>query len=147
MRMRNVILVLAMFCSAEAALAEIRLQGELTQGALIRGEVEPGSRVWLNDRPLRVTESGSFVFGIGRDGELTQELRVKKPDGTVETQQVSLKKREYNVQRINGVAQKHVDPDPEQLKRIQAESRLTRNARARDLERTDFLQDFIWPAT
>ncbi|SRR5690554_2159743 len=145
--MKKMLLAVALLLGASGVLAEVKLSGELTQGSLIRGEVAPGSRVWLNDTALRVTPSGHFVFGIGRDGELTQTLRVEAPDGQLYTQQVEIRKRNYPIQRIDGVAQKHVTPPPEQLERIRKEGALTRQARAKDLERLDFLQDFIWPTT
>ena len=140
-------LLFALIMSVAPVAAEVRLEGEMTQGALMRGTVEPGSRVWLNERAVRVAPNGRFAFGVGRDAELNQVLRVELPGGGIETHELTLKKRDYEIQRINGVAKKHVDPDPQELKRIQADSRLTKKARSADLERLDFLQTFIWPAT
>jgi len=145
--LKKLLMGVVLLLGASTVLAEIKLTGELTQGSLIRGEVVPGSRVWLNETPLRVTPNGHFVFGIGRDGELSHTLRVETPAGQVRTQQVSLRKRDYRIQRIEGVEQKHVTPPAEQLERIRQESALTRQARARDIERLDFLEEFIWPTT
>src|SRR5690606_89540 len=100
--LNKLLMGVVLLLGASTVLAEIKLTGELTQGSLIRGEVVPGSRVWLNETPLRVTPNGHFVFGIGRDGELSHTLRVETPAGQVRTQQVSLRKRDYRIQRIEG---------------------------------------------
>lgn len=144
---KKMLWVVALLLGASSVLAEVKLSGELTQGSLIRGQVAPGSQVWLNETPLRVSPSGHFVFGVGRDGALSKTLRVETPDGQVQTQQVTLRKRDYRIQRIEGVEQKHVTPPAEQLERIRQESALTRQARAQDIERLDFLEEFIWPTT
>lgn len=137
---------LGLWLCLTAAWADIRLTGELTTGALIRGQVPPGSQVWLNERPLSVSGAGDFVFGFGRDAEADQKLRVRYPDGREETRPLRLARRDYPVQRINGVAQKYVEPDPKQVERIKSENQLVREARERHLDRRDFLQSFIWPA-
>src|SRR5699024_6622576 len=49
--------------------------------------------------------------------------------------------------RIEGVPQRTVTPPPEELKRIQQDNALTRQARRQDLARRDFLQTFQWPIT
>lgn len=145
--LKKMLLAVTLCLGASMASAEIKLSGELTQGSLIRGVVAPGSQVWLNDKPVRVAPNGKFAFGVARDGDLTQTLRVRAPDGKEYSQQVTLRKRSYDIQRINGVAQKHVTPDPKELERISQETALTKQARARDIERLDFQQDFIWPVT
>ena len=127
--------------------AELVLQGELTQGALLRGQVEPGSKVWLNGESLRVTPEGQFVFGTAREAPLRQTLKIESPRGEVETRELDLQKREYDIQRISGVANKHVNPDPAQLARVAEENKLTRAARERDSDLRGFQQSFIWPAS
>ncbi len=130
-----------------AAHPALALQGSLTQGALLRGQVKPGSKVWLNGEPLRVTAEGQFVFGTAREAPLRQTLKVESPRGAVETHQLDLQKREYDIQRISGVAKKHVNPDPAQLARVAEENKLTRSARKADSDLKGFLQPFIWPAS
>ena len=131
----------------QAARTELVLQGELTQGALLRGQVEPGSKVWLNGESLRVTPEGHFVFGTAREAPLRQTLKIESPRGEVETRELDLQKREYDIQRISGVANKHVNPDPAQLARVAEENKLTRAARERVSELQGFQQSFIWPAS
>ena len=66
-----------------STLQALELRGELTQGSLLRGELMPGSAVWLNDEPVKVLPEGKFVVGFGRDANQTQSLRWQTPDGEV----------------------------------------------------------------
>ena len=43
------------------------LQGALIQGGLVRGQTQPGVKVYLDGKPLRVGPMGDFVFGLGRE--------------------------------------------------------------------------------
>ena len=45
----------------------------------MRGQVAPGSAVWLDGRALRVSTDGRFVFGFGRDAAKRAELVVRPP--------------------------------------------------------------------
>lgn len=139
--------LLATTCLLGPTLASaIELDGPLTQGALIRGQVEPGTRIILNDKPVRVTEDGRFAIGFGRDADLQQRLVEIPPDGEPVEHNLNLTRRDYNVQRIEGVPQRTVTPDESALDRIRAEAAQVREARATDSDRTDFTADFIWPA-
>ncbi len=125
----------------------LSLNGERTQGSLLRGQVTPGVSVMLAGKPVRTTEAGFFAVGFGRDADLEQTLELKKGD---QRQQVvvTLDKREYNIQRIEGVPQRTVDPPPEAvLKRIRAEVAAIKQARASDTDLQAFLSEFQWPLT
>lgn len=125
----------------------LSLNGERTQGSLLRGQVAPGVTVALAGKPVRTTDAGFFAVGFGRDAELEQTLELTKGE---ESQQVavSLDKREYNIQRVEGVPQRTVDPPPEAvLKRIRAEVAEIKKARASDTDLQAFLSDFQWPLT
>ncbi|WP_241264041.1 M23 family metallopeptidase [Bowmanella dokdonensis] len=125
--------------------AALELQGPLTQGALIRGKVEPGSEVMMDDQPVKVSPQGHFVIGFGRDAKLEHRLSVKRGPHTQE-HPIVLSSREYSVQRVEGVEQKYVSPPDEVLTRIRNDNQQIAAARATDSDRLDFLQSFIWPA-
>ena len=123
------------------------LKGQLTQGALLRGKLPAGSVVWLNGKALNILASGDFAFGFGRDAALTQELAWQLPGkSTLNQQSLTLLKREYNVQRIEGVASKYVSPAKEVLARIREDNLQIASARATSSQQTAFLSDFILPA-
>lgn len=124
----------------------IELQGELTQGSLVRGALPPGSSVWLNDQDVSVLPSGEFVIGFARDAELTQQLRWQIPGKDVQHKRLELVKRQYDIQRIDGLKESMVSPPESVLNRIRQDSQKVASARARFDQRDDFMMPFIWPA-
>ncbi|QIZ76373.1 M23 family metallopeptidase [Ferrimonas lipolytica] len=125
----------------------IELDGELTQGSLVRGEVEAGSTVRLNGDDVNVTETGHFVIGFGRDTPLGHTLEVVSPAGEVQSQAITLTKRDYRIQRIEGIAKKIMKPNPANVDRAQQDAKQARQARSRFEQRQSWQQQFIWPVT
>jgi len=124
----------------------ISLQGELRQGALIVGKAPPGSEIRLDGDRVRLSQQGDFLLGFGRDAESTARLDIVYPNGTREGRILSVAKRKYDIQRIDGLPPRQVTPSDADLKRIRAENALVSKARSLDGSRTDFLAGFIWPA-
>lgn len=123
----------------------LTIRGQWQQGGTLFGTVTPGYSLQLDGRKVRTTRAGEFVFGLGADAPRQVTLILTDPQGRSEKRTYEVKQRQYQVQRVNGVEQKHVTPPPELLARIERENELTRKARLLDDDRTDFLQDFIWP--
>lgn len=123
----------------------LTIRGQWQQGGTLFGSVTPGYSLQLDGRKVRTTSAGEFVFGLGADAPRQVTLILTDPQGRSEKRTYEVKQRQYQVQRVNGVEQKHVTPPPELLARIERENELTRKARLVDDDRTDFLQDFIWP--
>jgi hypothetical protein len=123
------------------------LKGKLTQGALLRGKLPNGSAVWLDGKEIEVLPSGDFAFGFGRDASLSHLLEWKLPEEEKrQSKPLELSKREYNVQRIEGVASKYVSPPKAVLERIRNDNRQIANARASKSTLDAFTQSFILPA-
>ena len=142
-------LILVLFFSAIAlnvCADGLELKGEMTQGSLIRGQVPFGHQVWLNDKPLKISADGYFAFGFGRDAKLTQQLKWLDNKGVEHIQPLKLQARTYDIQRIEGIPSKYVSPPKEVSERIKLDNRQISKVRTLDDERTDFYQDFIWPA-
>ena len=135
--------VLVFGLAAEAS--ELHLEGALTQGGMVRGQVAPGSAVSLDGRALRVAADGWFVFGFGRDATARAQLVVRTPDGREERRALEVKKRSYRVQRINGLAPREVTPSEEDLARIRADDALIEAAKRRDTDGLGFEQAVAWP--
>jgi murein DD-endopeptidase MepM/ murein hydrolase activator NlpD len=125
----------------------LSLEGQRTQGVLLRGQVASGVTVKLGDRAVRTTPEGFFAVGFGRDADLEQVLTLEK-QGKAQQVPVILSKREYDIQRIEGVPQRTVEPPPEAvLKRIRREVAEIKTARDTDSALLAFLSDFQWPLT
>jgi murein DD-endopeptidase MepM/ murein hydrolase activator NlpD len=126
----------------------VQLEGSPSQGGLVWGKVTPGSRVRLDGEALDVLEDGTVVAGFGRDAHATAELVVEDVEVCRQTLQIA--RRDYNIQRVEGVPQKTVTPSPEHMERIRKEQALVGAAKAQRIKRPDLLQSalagFQWPA-
>ncbi|WP_299806423.1 M23 family metallopeptidase [uncultured Shewanella sp.] len=127
--------------------AAVELNGELSQGALVRAKVQPGTQVFLNDEVVKVNELGQFAFGFAREAELEQMLKLVYPDGLTELKPLKLKQRQYKIQQVNGISKKIMKPDPKAQARAAKDSKQVKAARAQFTESNAFNQAFIWPLT
>lgn len=123
------------------------MEGELTQGGLIRAEVEPGTSVSIDGRTLLVDEQGRFIFGFDRDYDTSAKVTVVKPTGEIWNGELSVSTREYDVQYVEGIAKKYVEPPAETLARIKKEGVQKRAARKLMSASEGFVADFSWPLT
>lgn len=106
----------------------ISLRGELTQGSLIVGQAPAGSQVSFSGKPLQVSSSGQFVFGIGRDAALEHQLVVTH-NGKTQKVALHFSARQYDIQHVTGVEQKYVSPPPEVQSRIKQDNDAVRMVR------------------
>jgi murein DD-endopeptidase MepM/ murein hydrolase activator NlpD len=125
----------------------LELRGEPVQGGLLFGEVEPGSRVTLDDRDVMVSPEGRFVIGFGRDEKGPKTLSVVDPEGSTQERTFGIKPRDYRIEEVDGLPQRTVTPDPADAERIKQEIALVAAARKRADERTDYDAGFHWPAS
>ncbi len=140
--------LLALFLiMVSAGLSALELQGKWQQGGVIIGRLGVGEQVEYQGKKLRANAQGQFVFGLGRDAASQVKLVLIKADGSREVKTYSVKKRQYDIQRVTGVPQKTVEPDPEQVKRAQLEAKMATDARKQDLNLDFFAQPFHWPIT
>lgn len=140
-------LLLMVWASPLLAKLDVTLHGELVQGAMIIGQAPPGSKVQLNDDTLRQTADGYFVFGLDRDTESGDVLKVTGPQGDTWHKTLQVAEREYDIQHVEGIDQAILRPDrpPEVWQRIRKESAKVGQARAEHQELEAFRQNFKWP--
>ena len=119
--------LLALAFSASAG--ELRLEGKLVQGGLVTGYTQPGSRVTFNGRGVRVSDDGVFLIGFGRDAKPEAKLEIVYPDGRKAQRVLKIARRDYRIQRIDGLPPRKVTPKAEDLKRIRQENALVKTAR------------------
>jgi hypothetical protein len=141
---RNLIVLIVLFC-LPVSVPAFTLEGQLTQGGMAVGKVDPGASVRFQGKSVRVSPEGLFVIGFSRDAKPTLEIEVQQPSGPVEKHPVHIKKRAYDIQRIDGLPPRKVSPSKEDLKRIYKDIALVKKARRIDEPRLDFTQTFIWP--
>lgn len=123
----------------------LELQGNLQQGGMVVGQVEPGSQVYLDQQPVKVSAEGVFVIGFDRDAKPRAELLVEQPSGDRQVRALDIAARQYAIQHIEGIAQKIMAPSQTNLQRIREEAALVREARSQLLASMDFAGPFQWP--
>lgn len=119
---------------------DVQLQGSFTQGSLIKGQTAPGTEVFFNDKPLPVSPDGQFVFGVGRDAAEEHRLTFRA-GAEQQVKTLHFKKRQYDIQHVNGVAQKYVTPPDAVTERIRQD-----NIRVRKVRETQSELPFIFDA-
>ena len=140
------ILPFNLFAEQQTLSDNIILRGEFVQGGIVIGQTDPGSQVTYDKQLIRVSPEGSFVIGFNRDEPKTVKLKIVTPDGETISKVLDVKKREYQIQRIDGLAKSKVSPrKPEVLARIRKEGAQAAQARKLDDECADYLETFIWP--
>ena len=140
------LLVLAC-AAAQAADRRTELPESAAQGDLVIGRTAPGSTVGYAGRVLRVDAQGRFVFGVGRDETGPLRLRIEWPDGATEIANLPVRRRDWRIERVEGVPQDTVTPPPAIAERIAREQARVSAARERDDARSDFAHGFRWPVT
>lgn len=144
-------LVLAWLILALAAMPSragtLELQGTIEQGGLVHGKTDPGAKVTLDGRVIRVAPDGDFIFGFGRDAPAHAALDVTFADGTEAHRTLDIVARHYDIQRINGLPEHQVSPDPAQMARIKREAVIIGKARIIDSNLLSFEAPLLWPAT
>jgi murein DD-endopeptidase MepM/ murein hydrolase activator NlpD len=143
--MRLAAALFLLLCAGTLGASEPQLRGEWEQGGVIFGSVQPGTRVWFNDQPLRVTPGGEFVLGLDRDEPAEVTLRLQPPGAPAPLERrYPVRKRQYLIQRLQ-LPPSMVNPPPETLARIRHEQQKITAARERDSALTAFTESFIWP--
>ncbi|WP_219821661.1 M23 family metallopeptidase [Sneathiella aquimaris] len=145
--MIRIIAVLCCLWGTPLVAGELELKGAFTQGGLILGKTAPGASISLNGKEIRVSDTGEFVFGFGRDHKAEALLEVKRPDGTITKKRLKISKRQYKTERINGLPPSKVTPSEQFLKRIRRENGEIAKIRAIDTDEKWFLTGWKWPAS
>ncbi len=128
-------------------MADVLLEGDFTQGGLVVGVAQPGSRVAVDDRAVPLSPDGRFLIGFGRDAPPRARLTVNHPDGTAETRTLAVSPRQYKIQRIDGLPSRKVTPSAEDVARIKADNAGIGRVRAMVSPTAYFSSGFIWPVT
>lgn len=139
--------ILSVHATAWAQGACPELAGSALPGGLLWGRVAANTAMEFNGVNVPILDDGTFVLGLGRDAPTTNELKVGPAlDCTVE-----IETRQYRISRVEGVPQRTVTPPEEQLARIRAERQRVRSAKAKRVQRPDFLEavkaGLQWPVT
>jgi len=132
-------------CASVQAADRLQLPDHLQQGQLVIGHAPAHAQVELDGRKLHVGSDGVFVFGLDRDAPATATITIRDANGKTATRKLDVGRRQYHIERLEGLPQKTVTPDPETAARIEREQAAVVAARRRDDEREDFARGFALP--
>ncbi len=125
--------------------ATISLKDRVTPGGIAIGSAPPGSTVRVDDRRVRVSDDGRFVFGVGRDAEGKVEVVIEPPEGEAITRAIAAEKRVYKVQHIDGLPARKVEPNKDDQARIEKDWIMLNEAKAADSAILAFADKAVWP--
>lgn len=125
----------------------LELHGQLVQGGVLFGVTRPGAKVQHDEQPVPVSAQGDFVIGFERMAPVDSVLRLTLPDGSLIERDLKIAQRKYDIERIDGLPQDKVTPDPAVKQRIADDQAAVKGARALLDDRTDYVRGFQWPVT
>ena len=134
------ILIILFFIFFTTSSFAVTFEGKFIQGSFILGKTSPGSEVFIDKKKVKVTKDGYFVFGLSRDrkNDVVKKIKKKKIVKKVF-------KREYKIQRIDGLEEKKVTPPEEVYERIKRENKWIGEARSVNSDLVFFKNKFINP--
>ncbi|MCP4991956.1 MAG: M23 family metallopeptidase [Colwellia sp.] len=123
----------------------IVLSGELKQGGLMVGKTLPKNIVTLNGKILAVSAGGDYAFGFSRDDKQSHTLVITSVNGDRVTKTLKPAKREYNIQRIEGIKRSIMQPNPKSVARAKKDSKQVKSARKISSQLDFFAKGFVAP--
>ena len=98
----KILLILVFFTSTVQA---VEFKGNFIQGHFIIGKTDPGAKITIDKKKIKLTNDGFFAFGLGRDRK-NDVVIVKNLNGKNKKIIKKVFKREYKIQRIDGLDKK-----------------------------------------
>ena len=138
MNFKFIILILFLFLLHHQSMPqEFQIMGTPAPGNILIGrminpsEIKNIEKIMLDSTDIKFGNSGVFVFGFDRDDTGLHHIRVKMKNGRETVKELSLAKRSYKEQSISNMKQKYVNPPKRELARIEKESNIIKEARAK----------------
>jgi len=119
-------------------------KGKFEQGSFILGKTNPGAKVLIDNKKVRVSKTGYFAFGLDRDRKNDVRITIVENE-KIKIIEKKVLKREYKIQRIDGLPPTQVTPPPEVYERIKSDNILIGKARSIDTQYDFFKENFIYP--
>ena len=120
------------------------LQGEIIISKIHEYNKSSNIKLFSDKIPLEVSKNGYFVVPIDRDRKNNILIEICK-NKICETNEITVLKRNFDIQEINGLPTKLVTPDEKILERIIAENKIIKRSKKILLENENFLNGFVQP--
>ena len=122
----------------------VEFKGKFQQGSFILGKTKPGSKVIIDKKKIRISKDGYFAFGLSRDRKNNVIIKIID-DEKSKVFEKKVFRKEYKIQRIDGLPKKQVTPPKEVYERIKKDNILIGKARKIDTSLDYFKKQFIKP--
>jgi len=145
---RSLIFALVLCLAVSPAYAQsttFTLEGNAAQGGLVIGHTEPHAKVFLDNKEVPVSKTGTFLLGFawnaGDEAQLVVRIGRREDIRTL-----AIRQRQFKEQRIDGLPKRKVSPNPADLKRIAREEKEMEAAKRVRTPEPFFLSGFQQPA-
>lgn len=132
---------------ADGKAAAVSLEDRVMPGGMAIGSAPPGSTVRVDDRTVRVSDDGRFVFGVGRDAKGGVKVEITPPEGETINRTVTVENRDYKIQNIDGLPARKVEPNKDDQAKIERDWVMLNEAKAADSTILAFADTAVWPVT
>ena len=102
----KIFFIIFFFLFNESIAADFK--GKFIQGHFIIGKTNPNTKILIDKKKIKVSKDGYFAFGIEKDRKL--DIIITEGDKKIIKK---IKKRKYNIQKIDGLPKKKVTPPEE----------------------------------
>ena len=140
----RVVLLFLIFIFSFSCCNAVEFKGSFVQGSFILAKTNPSAKVLIDKTAVKVSKEGFFVFGIGRDRKNNIIIKIINND-KVQFIEKKILKKEYKIQRIDGLPKKQVTPPKEVYARIKKDNILIGKARSINSDLDFFKDKFIKP--
>lgn len=140
------LLLVAIAVTPARAEVPLTLTGHAVEGGLMYGKTDRRAYVSYEKLPVDVSADGDFLISFGRDAAGIKELSIRLNDET-RVERIEVADRDFKIERIDGLPQRKVTPDPEAIARIGKEKEAINLARQVSDPAPYYLGGFQWPAT
>jgi murein DD-endopeptidase MepM/ murein hydrolase activator NlpD len=122
------------------------VSGSFDQGGLLVGHLPPGSSLKANGADVPLASTGAFVIGAARDAGSKLLLTATLPDGATLVRELAIAKREWDIQRIDGLPEDKVSEfSTADIAAIKDEQAKIADSRSHVRDADSFASGFIWP--
>ena len=141
--MKNLLYLIIIFFNLSPLYA-LELKGNFFQGNLIVGKTEPKSKIFIDNKEIKVSSQGFFAFGLSKNRENNVLIKIIK-NGASKSIVKKVYKKKYRIQKIDGLPKKQVTPPKEVYERIKKDNIIIGKARSIDSKLPFFKNNFILP--
>ena len=143
--MNNILFFLIIFIfSFNNFLNAAEFRGTFSQGNLIIGKTKPQTKIYIDNKEIKVSDEGFFAFGLDKNRKNDVVIEIIKNDIKEKIVKKVFKKK-YKVQRIDGLPKKQVTPPKEVYEKIKNDNKLIGKARSVDSNLNFFTNKFKMP--